>query len=345
MPTWQTFYREIVLSSLHPLSGPREGGTALTLQVADGANGTDYRCRFFGETSAAGGQSPARLSDTGRLVTCASPSKTYVAPPAAPAPAPGAGSPPPPQMVEAVDVSVTKNGQNFALVPLDYTYYPQPIIRFYDPPGGRLGGNTTVTLFGTFPGGSEYVCRYGSIVVAASYGGAAADGTGDEQLVCSTPNVTAAELNVEVGANGGRSVELAISLNNQQFDLAGPFTYYDDPIYTSMVPLSGPDLGGTRVVIRGPGLAPELLATGLDGQHQYYCRFGQNPKVRSRPASPLVAQRASRRRQALALSLTPLRPPLLGRQAFAPSQTLARPPSRCPARSPAMRVSCASRRR
>ena len=33
--SWQVFYREIVLSSLHPLSGPREGGTAITWQVLD----------------------------------------------------------------------------------------------------------------------------------------------------------------------------------------------------------------------------------------------------------------------------------------------------------------------
>ena len=115
----------------------------------------------------------------------------------------------------------------------------------------------------------------------ATYGGAAADGAGDERLVCITPNVTA--LDAAVGASGGYPMELAISLNNQQFELAGPFTFYGDSIFESMVPLSGPDLGGTRVVIRGPnlapGLAPELLAAGLDGAHQYFCRFGQNPKV------------------------------------------------------------------
>lgn len=207
-------------------------------------------------------------------MACVTPNKTYAVPPAAP-------PPPPRQMVEMVDAYLTKNGQNFALVPLNYTYYPQPTVRLYDPPGGRLGGNTTVTLFGSFPGGSEYACRFGASVVPATYGGAAADGASDERLVCITPNMTAVD--AAVGANGGYPMELAISLNNQQFDLAGPFTFYGDSIFESMVPLSGPDLGGTRVVIRGPnlapGLAPELLAAGLDGAHQYFCRFGQNPKV------------------------------------------------------------------
>ena len=73
--------------------------------------------------------------------------------------------------------------------------------RLYDPPGGRLGGNTTVTLFGSFPGGSEYACRFGTSVVPATYGGAAANGASDERLVCITPNVTA--LDAAVGANGG----------------------------------------------------------------------------------------------------------------------------------------------
>ena len=313
---WQVFYREIVLSSLHPLSGPREGGTAITWQVVDSANGTDYRCRFFGATALAGGESRANLSDTGLQAACVTPNKTYAVPLAAP-------PPPPPQMVEVVDAYLTKNGQNFALVPLNYTYYPQPTIRLYDPPGGRLGGNTTVTLFGTFPGGSEYVCRYGTFVVPATYGGAATNGTGDELLVCSSPNVTAAD--VAVGANGGHPMDLSISLNNQQFDLAGPFTFYGDSIFESMVPLSGPDLGGTRVVIQGPNLAPdfapELLAAGLDGVHQYFCRFGQNPKVRrAGPARLLVARQTSSRHQAPAPSLAPWRSPSPGCQAPAQRQ-------------------------
>ena len=162
--------------------------------MVDGANGTDYRCRFFGASALAGGESVASLSASGMQVACVTPNKTYAVPPAAP-------PPPPLQMVEVVDAYLSKNGQNFALVPLNYTYYPQPTVRLYDPPGGRLGGNTTVTLFGSFPGGSEYACRFGTSVVPATYGGAAADGAGDERLVCITPNVTSVD--AAVGTNGG----------------------------------------------------------------------------------------------------------------------------------------------
>ena len=98
------FYREIVLSSLHPLSGPREGGTTITWQVVDGANGTDYRCRFFGASALAGGESVASLSASGMQVACVTPNKTYAVPPAAP-------PPPALQMVEVVDAYLSKNGQ------------------------------------------------------------------------------------------------------------------------------------------------------------------------------------------------------------------------------------------
>ena len=217
--------------------------------------------------------------------------KTYVAPPPAPPPpcvdaeraavdgsCPPPPPPTPPEMVERVTPSITKNGQNYALRPLNFTYYPHPAIVVYDPPGGQLGGNTTVTLFGTFPGGSEYVCRFGTTLVPATYSGARAAGV-DEELVCSSPNMTAMDLTR--GANNGRAVELRVSLNNQQFELAGPFTFYDEPIFESMVPLAGPTEGGTRVVIRsGVGQLAAHPQPGYDDQHQYFCRFGKNPKVR-----------------------------------------------------------------
>jgi len=218
--------------------------------------------------------------------------KTYVAPPPAPPPpcvdaeraavdgsCPPPPPPTPPEMVERVTPSITKNGQNYALRPLNFTYYPHPAIVVYDPPGGQLGGNTTVTLFGTFPGGSEYVCRFGTTLVPATYSGARAAGV-DEELVCSSPNMTAMDLTR--GANNGRAVELRVSLNNQQFELAGPFTFYDEPIFESMVPLAGPTEGGTRVVIRsGVGQLAAHPQPGYDDQHQYFCR-GKNPKVPSR---------------------------------------------------------------
>ena len=93
-----------MLGSLHPLSGPREGGTALTLQVTDSANGTDHRCRFFGATATAGGESLARILAAGLEAECVTPNKTYVG-----VAAPDGSLPPPAQMVEVVQMSVTKN--------------------------------------------------------------------------------------------------------------------------------------------------------------------------------------------------------------------------------------------
>ena len=50
--------------------------------MVDGANGTDYRCRFFGASALAGGESVASLSASGMQVACVTPNKTYAVPPA-----------------------------------------------------------------------------------------------------------------------------------------------------------------------------------------------------------------------------------------------------------------------
>ena len=71
---------------------------------------------------------------------------------------------------------------------------------------------------------------------------------------------------------------LDVSLNGQQFDALGTYTYYQKPAFDTLTPPSGPSLGGTLVVVAGPGVAANELPPP-DGEHQYFCRFGRNPKV------------------------------------------------------------------
>ena len=69
------------------------------------------------------------------------------------------------------------------------------------------------------------MCRFGATLVPATYypatyySGATPPGADEERLVCSSPNATGAGL--ARNANSGRVVQLTISLNNQQFELAG----------------------------------------------------------------------------------------------------------------------------
>ena len=146
------YYRDTVLEWLHPLSGPALGGTLVTMAAAELANGTDYRCRFFGAGRSVAeftaGESRATIDVAGGGVKCYSP--PY---------APGLAAYP---SATVVAVRLTKNGQNYMDSSLTFTYYAQPSVKMYDPPGGKFEGNTSTRLDGSFFGGSHYV-RYGGV--------------------------------------------------------------------------------------------------------------------------------------------------------------------------------------
>ena len=292
------YYTEAVLSSVLPLSGPQQGGTALLINASFLGNGSDSRCRFFGFTppelhapwaeADLGGESPATFDVAQGLVRCVSP----------PLPEVEHGGYMGYPNAYIASLRITKNGQNYDLAGLPFSYFRQPRPLFFDPPGGPLEGHTTVTLFGGFSGGftQDYVCRFGAVLVPATH-----QSVPTERLLCISPpldNGTVPEL---ANVTHARPVPLHVSLNGQQFHPIGTYSYYDDPAFESLTPPSGPDRGGTQVSIVGVGLAANVQprvnssepnsvvgvsadivgqrALGLDGMHQYYCRFGPLGKV------------------------------------------------------------------
>lgn len=74
------------------------------------------------------------------------------------------------------------------------------------------------------------------------------------------------------------SLASQVTLNGQQYDQVGVFTYYDPPIFSYITPPSGPTRGGTQCTLRARGLAANVQP-GLDGAHQYFCIYGRHGRV------------------------------------------------------------------
>ena len=72
-----------------------------------------------------------------------------------------------------VDVRLTKNVQNYMDSSLNFTYYAQPSVRMYDPPGGKFEGNTSTRLAKSRPDGpsgrqQNHAVVKGAVVRAAA---------------------------------------------------------------------------------------------------------------------------------------------------------------------------------
>ena len=78
---------------------------------------------------------------------------------------------------------------------------------------------------------------------------------------------------VERGASlHAAPVELALTLNGQQYAAGGVFTYHAHPLVTELRPPNGPAAGGTALT---------LLGEALSGAERYSCRFtlGDDPPM------------------------------------------------------------------
>ena len=175
-----------------------------------------------------------------------------------------------------VAVRLTKNGQNYMDSSLTFTYYAQPSVKMYDPPGGKFEGNTSTRLDGSFFGGSHYVCRYGGVQVPATYAEGGPNTT--ESLTCISPNSSS-----RAASRAVLAPPRTVSVYAQQFVLAGQFIYYEGrPPRGSRRTRGPPTAARSSRSRRRPRRARRQQAgggEGLDGAHQYYCRFGRNPKV------------------------------------------------------------------
>ncbi|WFT91393.1 IPT/TIG domain-containing protein [Bradyrhizobium barranii] len=144
-----------------------------------------------------------------------------------------------------VDVRVTTAGGTSATSAADqFTYIAAPTVTSISPTAGPAAGGTSVTITGTnFTG-----------VTAVTFGGTAAAGftfNSATSITATSPAGAAGAVDVRVTTPGGTSATSA----------ADQFTYAAPPTVTSISPTSGPQTGGTTVVITGTNFSGATAVT------------------------------------------------------------------------------------
>ena len=203
------------VSELVPPAGPVSGGTRVNVFGSVFRESSTLRCRFEGSgaTSAA-----RRVSDA--QVECATP------------PSSAAGS---------RVVSLSLNGQQFALSAAMFTYRPAAAVSSVWPRSGAAEGGTPLTVLGSgFSSSAEALgalrCRFNSTVVGAAY-------VSESALACNTTAMTSGHVSVEVSTNGREYTSSGVQYELVSLHVGG------------VTPWSGPVLGGTVVTIAGSRLA------------------------------------------------------------------------------------------
>lgn len=199
-------YSSPVLSSFHPIAGPRTGGTTVNLTVdgwglPEGAGGTtSVRCQWGTTLSTPGDASTA--NEDGRIfVTCTSPSAALVST----------------RHGSDVDdnlavVALQVDGRNVSVATgPPFMYYDIPVVASASPSAGGEIGGTDVVLKGSgfgfgepgAAGSGKTVCKFGDTTVAAAV-------VSDSELRCRSPifnggNTTPATppVDLKVSLNGG----------------------------------------------------------------------------------------------------------------------------------------------
>lgn len=205
--------------------------------------------------------------------------------------------------VLAVVVRVTVNGDvgNASPTSLAHMLYHESVPRldYVEPWGGPEAGGTPVSIIGEglLAFGSQPRCRFGSVSVPAVVGGLngsthAMDGSSALRV---RAYVHHARANPAITIQAGRlltcvappgllsSVRLTVSLDGSRFSTSAVEWSYIDLMVTSVSPIGGPLVGGTKVQIAGWG-----LSSSFGG---YRCAFGNASVLAS--ASPSGALECS----------------------------------------------------
>ncbi|MFF2493331.1 IPT/TIG domain-containing protein [Agromyces sp. NPDC058064] len=147
----------------------------------------------------------------------------------------------PPHDAGPVDVVVTTPGGESD--PLAFTYLPGPLLTGLDPDAGPVAGGTPVTITGTDLGGTTEVTVDGVPVTFTQ--------------------VSDTEISFVTAAHAAGAVEVIVTTSNGESNPL-PFTYYDVPALTALMPDEGPTAGGTIVSITGTALGA-ATAVAVDG--------------------------------------------------------------------------------
>lgn len=153
-----------------------------------------------------------------------------------------------------VAVEVTSNGLDWTSSGILYTYLPPVEILGVSPKIGPLSGGTVVRVNGSRleeadAAGGVFSCRFGRSVVPLAVAG------GVGVALCVSPS------SFSLGA-----VPLEITSNGVEFTSNGWMFHYGPHIHVENAwPLSGPESGGTELIITG---------TGFEDTQEILCEFG-----------------------------------------------------------------------
>lgn len=233
-----TVIPQLNINVINPQCGPREGGTAITVQVT-GVEETDFANKlFFSWSSVCTDPLAVDLFSNQNTITT-------VTPPAAPTGSAGGFSLVSFAAMEKVqfadDSQSQEITQNHYESLTEFLYYRRPIVTRVYPHAGIITGGTPVTIEGAFfftnpKFGCTPKCTFGNTTVEAEY-------ISTVRVTCKAPS----------GALGS-FVPVGITMNGQDIaDSQTPqtFGYISTPNVDSISPTTGPATGGTMVAITG----------------------------------------------------------------------------------------------
>lgn len=225
-----------------PKSGPKSGGTVITLAGTHLHSGSHYLCRcedvdvpasYDGGMNAVRCETPPSKNQCDEFGRCRA-------------------------RTGNTTCQLSLNGQQYTNL-VAFGYHEAPHASASSPACGPVLGGTTVRVSGAgFANGTEHQCAFGGVRVVASVS-LEDDG---ETITCTLPVLPSLH-----GVSLPLSLPLTITLNGQQFstDLLS-FSVFTPPHLIDIVPGLGPASGGTDVTIRG-----DNVTAGCDSR----CAFDQ----------------------------------------------------------------------
>jgi IPT/TIG domain len=216
---WQFVYTsDVVLSSLQLLTGPETGGTVLHVYgsgftEAASAAAAQPQCQFSSTDSGAAAVRTAGTVISDSVLACTTPA----------------------HKPEAVAVSISFNGQQFAAVAGSFAYQASAQIHALQPARGPVYGGTVVTVVGAnFVNSTDFSCDVGGRRAAAVY----IDRGTAQCTVPAAAALTASAVTIELSNNG---------IDYTQHGAV--YQYVSMPTVRAVAPHNGPTTGGTVLTV------------------------------------------------------------------------------------------------
>jgi len=227
-----SFEVPVTVSKASVTRGPETGQNIITVFGENFQNSESLSCRFDDATTKV--HMPAKFV-TNSQIRCSAPSHTPA----------------------VVKIFVTVNGEDYSTESIAYQY--DSLLRLYSafPSYGSNRGGMTVTVYGSQflgPSPTHVACRFGSVIIRASYLTSTA-------IICLSP------------AQDAGTVQFSAANNALDFSPDTlSFMVLLDAAVLQITPPKGPVLGGTVISITGNGFAQKTSMCCFDST---LCQFGQ----------------------------------------------------------------------